>query len=70
MVSKRRAEQCCIQLINCMLTTCKNELDPSDEEESSDMEILRALTEHLKQPPPKRRPSQALAVTFQVQYRM
>lgn len=48
-----------------MLTTCKNELDPSDESECSSIEILRALTEHLKAPPQKRRQSQALSVTFQ-----
>lgn len=48
-----------------MLTTCKNELDPSDESECSSIEILRALTEHLKVPPQKRRQSQALSVTFQ-----
>lgn len=48
-----------------MLTTCKNELDPSEESECSSIEILRALTEHLKAPPQKRRQSQALSVTFQ-----
>uniref|UniRef100_A0A336MAF7 CSON014299 protein n=1 Tax=Culicoides sonorensis TaxID=179676 RepID=A0A336MAF7_CULSO len=66
LVSKRRAEQCCLSLINCMLTTCKNELDPSDESECSSIEILRALTEHLKAPAvPKRRQSRALSVSFQ-----
>lgn len=44
-----------------MLTTCKNELDPSDESECSSIEILRELTAHLKVPPTKKKRSQSVS---------
>lgn len=50
-VCKQRSEQCCLQLITCMIAGYRAEMmTPNQESDTSSVEILRTITHNLQSP--------------------
>lgn len=49
-ITKQRSENCCHTLIQCLLATCRPELNTNAESDTSSVEVLKALTFHLASP--------------------
>ncbi|KAG4065560.1 hypothetical protein HA402_013330 [Bradysia odoriphaga] len=64
-ISKQRSENCCLTLIQCLLATCRPELNANTESDTSSVEILKALTFHLASPSQKPQSADAQRITSQ-----